>query len=59
MTQVGWMTNNRKVAQQLRAADYIYDAAKRAARNLPLAEKIVAVKLAKAERDKAYTKAQP
>ena len=49
-----WLTNDPQAAAQLRAADASFDAARRAASVLPLAEKVVALRKAKIARAKDY-----
>jgi hypothetical protein len=49
-----WITNNPEAAAKLRSIDNAYESARRAARNLPLAEKIIALRSAKSTRDEAY-----
>ena len=48
-----WFSNDPIVAKALRAADRRYEKARSAARDLPLAEKIVALRAAKADRKAA------
>ena len=52
-----WITNCPRAAAKLNAADEAYDKAKLAAAFLPLSDKIVALREAKAERVKAYGRA--
>lgn len=49
-----WITNNPKVADVLRKADIDYVEARHAARKLKLADKIVALRKAKDDRQAAY-----
>ncbi len=53
-TRITWMTNDLKAADALRAADAAWEAARKAAENLPLAEKIEAYRAAKDARRDAY-----
>ena len=50
----GWVTNNPEAAARLRAADDACDRAMRAASGLRLADKIDAIRSARAARDAAY-----
>jgi len=49
-----WITNDPRAAQKLRKADRAYAAALVAAKRLPLASKVDAIKEARAARDAAY-----
>jgi hypothetical protein len=49
-----WLTNDLQAAEALRAADRQWEAARKAAENLPLAEKIEAYRAAKDARREAY-----
>lgn len=51
---VSWITNDPKVADVLRKADVDYIEARHAARKLRLADKIVALRKAKTDRQAAY-----
>ncbi len=55
---LGWLTNDPQAAAQLRQADAAYEAARLAARRLPLAEKIIALRAAKLARAKDYADIQ-
>jgi hypothetical protein len=50
----GWVTNNPNAAKALKAADAKYEKAKTAASNLPLKEKVAALRKAKEARQAAY-----
>lgn len=50
----GWHTNDQDAAKQLAAADRAYEAEKHRARALPCAQKISALRAAKAARRAAY-----
>lgn len=50
----GWITNSLAIATKLRKADADYEVAKSAASNLALADKVVALRNAKAAREAAY-----
>lgn len=52
MTQ--WITSDPAIAAQLRDVDRQYDAARKAAAQLPLAQKVEALRAAKAARADAY-----
>ena len=54
MTPLEWMTNDPESAKAFIAADKAYDAAREAAKGLPLAEKIIAYREAKEARQAAY-----
>lgn len=54
-----WITNNPEAAKALQAADTAFDLAKAAASNLPLAEKVAALRTAKTQRQAAYDAAIP
>jgi len=54
MIDIGWLTNDAEAATLLRAADAAYLEAREAARHLPLAKKIEALRAAK----RAYKLAQ-
>ena len=54
-----WTTNDPEAAKALKDADRRYDAARRKASALPLAEKIEALRKARETRDKAYRDAAP
>lgn len=56
-TVIGWLTNDPDVARRLDRADRAYEAAKAMAGTFPLAEKVRALRLAKALRDLAYREA--
>lgn len=56
MTNPTWITNIPSVAKKLRAADRAYEAARAAAINLPLAEKVHAYQMAREARALAYSK---
>ena len=49
-----WVTNSSEAARKLRAIDRAYAAARDAAANLPLAQKIEAYRKAKTDRENAY-----
>ena len=49
-----WVTNDKEAAKALRKADRRYEAAKLAAAELPLAQKIEALRAAKADRAAEY-----
>ena len=51
-----WLTNDPEAAKALRKADAIYAKAREEAKALPLAQKIVALREAKAGLHKAYNK---
>ncbi len=53
-TNNNWLTNDPDAARDLRAADAAYDQAIFKSRDLPLAEKIVAIRTARANRLAAY-----
>ena len=57
MTPPAWLTNIPETAEKLNAADRAYDKAREAAKSLPLADKIIALRNAKAEKVKAYAAA--
>lgn len=52
---IRWLTNDPEVAHRLRAADAAHEAARAAARHLPLAEKIAAYRQAREAREAAYS----
>jgi len=49
-----WITNDPEAAKQLRKADKDYAKSREAAKSLPLAQKIVALREAKERLHKAY-----
>lgn len=49
-----WLTNSSDAARKLRAADKAFDRAMAAAANLKLADKVIAIREAKAARQAAY-----
>lgn len=51
-----WMTNDPEAAQALRRADSEYANAREKAKNLPLAEKIIALRDAKEKLHAAYNR---
>jgi hypothetical protein len=53
-SQPGWITNSPEAARALRAADAAYDRALAAAAGLRLAEKVEAIRAARAARDATY-----
>ena len=53
-TRAHWLTNDREAARMLREADLDYAIAIADATGLPLADKIIAHRAARAERDAAY-----
>ena len=54
MTLLGWLTNSRSYAARLRTIDATYDRRIAAASGLRLADKIEAIRAARAERDSGY-----
>jgi len=52
-----WLTNNFETAAKLNAADRAYNKTREAAKSLGLADKIVALREAKADRVAAYAAA--
>lgn len=52
--KMDWLTNNPDAAEALRRTDAEWEAAHKAAENLPLAEKIIAYRNAKDARREAY-----
>ena len=50
----GWVTNNPEAAKLLREIDAAYERSRKIARELPLAEKIGALRTAKGLRQAAY-----
>lgn len=54
----GWITNDLEVAATLRSIDDNYKAARAAAVNLPLLEKVEAYRKAREVRDEAYAELQ-
>ena len=51
-----WVTNIPAVAKKLRAADRAYAAAREKAKDLPLAEKVYAYRVAKENLELTYSK---
>ena len=51
-TKLGWLTNDPVAANKLRAADKAYDHARACAGGLSLAEKVIALRKARAARDR-------
>ena len=51
---MNWLTNNPEAAEALRKADATWEAARKAAEHLPLAEKVEAYRQAKDARRIAY-----
>jgi hypothetical protein len=54
MTDTGWLTNNPQAAAALRRADARFNATRAAAKNMPLAQKAVAFRQAKARHEADY-----
>lgn len=54
MTEPQWITNSPEVAAALKYADRTFDIAMSHAVRLKLADKIVAIRVAKANRQRAY-----
>ena len=57
MNKPAWITNIPETAEKLNAADRAYDKARTAAANLSLADKIVALRVAKSDKINAYAAA--
>jgi hypothetical protein len=51
---MNWITNDPQAAKSLKKADKAFDAARTAAKSLPLADKIVALRAAQEAKQAAY-----
>lgn len=59
MSALSWVTNDPEAARKLRAADDKFLRAHREASCLPLAQKVAALRKAKADRQAAYEEVTP
>ena len=55
-TPMNWITNDPQAAKSLKKADKAFEAARTAAKSLPLADKIVALRAAQEAKQAAYAK---